>query len=161
MSTQITEEAARLRANAASSLVQNEFDLKEIQRKLGGGKILSATSDELADSELKALLAIGESMTKLIQQVVANITMAGSATAASAFPTDAASKITTIIIQVDNARGYLEDAEADLSKFKDTDKFSDQKGILETVQTKVSKILEELNNAVNQLHLLLFSDFQS
>jgi aspartate ammonia-lyase len=160
MSTQIAEEAARLRASAASSLVQNEFDLKEIQRKFGGFKILSATSDELADNELKVLLATGESVTKLIQQTITNLTMAGSAIGASGFPTDAASKITAMITQVDNARSYLEDAESDMSKFKDADKFSDQKSILETVQMKVSKILEELNNAGNQLHLLLFSGSQ-
>lgn len=161
MSIQITEEAAKLRANAASSIIQNEFDLKEIQRQFGGFEISSATSDELTDKELKTLLAIGESATKLIQQVVLNLAIAGSAIAASVGSADTAGKITAMIIQVDKARNYLKDAESELSKFNDADTFSDQKSILETVRANMEKLVPELNDAMGQLHLLLFSNSQT
>jgi|SRR3990172_11365209 len=165
MATNITEEASRLRASAASLIIQNELDLKDIERQVAGFKIESTSSEELTDRELKILLAIGEKVAKLLQQASSDLPIACSAIAASLNPTDMAGKITSIINQLDIAKGHFVEAEVGLLKYKDASdefnkekEFSERKGILVSAVKGINVILVELRNVLSELHLLVFEN---
>jgi len=156
LSTQLTEEAAKLRANAASSIIKSEMDLKEIEREFASFQIKSDTSDNLADRELKLLLGLGERVSKLLQQVSTSIPSICSAGAACIYPLNVASKITPVIDDIDAAKGYAKETETKFAEFKNQKKFVDQKSALVNAQGKINQTLAKIRSAVDQSHLLTF-----
>ncbi len=61
LSTNSTEEASKLRANAAASVIQGELDYRTMDRNLSKFKITSTTSEELTNSEFKQLVDLRSS----------------------------------------------------------------------------------------------------
>jgi len=152
----ITEEASRLRANAASSTVQSELDFKQVQKQIGAFAIESKMSEALTDNEFMKLLAIGDGVQKLLQKVRSDLPVAASAISASLLPANAGGNITSIINSLDAADSKLREAESALAGFKDAKDFSKQVGIVKDAEGKLNKGLSEIKSALDQLHVLLF-----
>lgn len=156
MSTNFTEEASRVRANAGSSIIQNELDLKEISRDFSGFTVESTTADDLADKELRRLLAVADRVAKLFQQVSSNTPIVCSAIAASNLPPNAADRITATIDKLDEATKDLKEVSAKLSGFKDLVGFTEKRKALITIKDIINRVLTNLKNVLDQLHSLLF-----
>jgi hypothetical protein len=156
LSTNFTEEASRLRANAGSSIIQNELDLKEISRDFSGFTIKSTTADDLAEKELRRLLAVADRVAKLFQQVSSNTPIVCSAIASSNLPPNAAGRITPIIDKLDEATKDLKEASTKFSGFKDLVGFTEKRNTLENIKNIINQVLTKLKSVLDQLHLLLF-----
>jgi hypothetical protein len=164
MSTNLTEEASKLRANAAASLIQRELEWKELARDFsrkfigtsGNIVITSTTSDDLANNELKMLLAIANRFVRLSQQLSRDTPIVCSAIAASSAPTSIAQKITSIINCLDTISYYLNEASAKLSSFEDATTFSAQYDAIYSALDIFNVTSAELNKVLDQLHSLLF-----
>jgi hypothetical protein len=157
VSARITEEASKLRAGVASSVIQHQFEQKEIERLFSTFKFESTSSEGLADREFKMISDMKKRLANLLQQVKSNLPLVGSAVSASIFPADSAAKITQIIDGIDNGTLHLKEAESELSTYLESNDFNQQKGFLEIARDKTNNALIIVKSILNQLHLLLFS----
>jgi hypothetical protein len=156
MSTSITEEASKLRATAASLIIQNQLETIEINRQITNFKIESTTAEGLSDNEFRNLVVIWDNVGKLLQQLKTVISTTSSAISASVIPANSAAQITSVIDELTNSTSFLTDAQLGLSEFNHTDVFTIRKNILQNAHDKINRAAEGIRNAIRQLHLLLF-----
>lgn len=156
MSSDITEEASRLRANAASSLIGNELEFNETKRNYVNFKVQSTTSEEIYDKEFKTLLVLRDTIMRLFGQSRLATTAVCSAISASVFPLNSSAKITAVIIELDSADNFIREAESSLTEFNNTSDFFRRRDFIEIAYDRINKAMAAIKNALDHMHTLLF-----
>ena len=157
MSTNITEEASKLRAAAASTVIQNSLDLEQLARRHQKFNFSSNSSDELYEKELKIILHVREKTETLIQELIQGTQSVCSAvTASSASSLNILDKITIVIQSLDKANGTLSEVQDDFTAFREVSGLQNQKVALESIHRKIGNIIVHCRTITDQLQALLF-----
>lgn len=158
MSTPNSEEGAKLRANAAYSIVQKELDFKETERLFKNFKGIESTSpSQLHDKEFRTLVGISKGAADAAEQINSIVYVTCSAISASSYPLNSSAKVTSVVNSMDNAKQYLKEIESKTSEFKNSIKFDQQKKIITDMQSILGKSITEIRNTINILYQLLFA----
>lgn len=156
MSTNIANDTAKIRANAASSVIQNEFIFIDTKRQFDNFKIESTSVQNLSDREFRKLMGFKDMTAKLLQQIKLSLTLSSSAILTSLSEAGSANKINAIVNQIDNASKNTTVASLKLSEFNTSGNPTIQKKLLEEVQDSIRKALDEIKSIIDQLVQLLF-----
>ncbi len=158
MSNNLTEEASKLRSNAAASVIKNQFAFNEIKRNFAAFKIESTTSQDLANKEKITLTSFNDGNKTLLDNDVKNtIESTAKAVSASLFPSNSVIKITSLFNELDNVHSSYKQAQAKLLEFNIALDFNTNKNILLAAQNIIRMSIERIKNVLNLLHQLLFS----
>ena len=156
MNSNITEEASKLRANAASSVVNIRFNLGDFTRQFDTFKIESTSTASLNEKEFRIIVDLRNMISKLMEQVKFSISISCSAVSASTFPANAANIINSLMDELANADNNLIEADNKLSEFNASGTFHTQKDIIESVQNYITTASQAIRKTVEQLYLLIF-----
>ena len=134
-----------------------ELDFRGIERAFKDFKgIESTTSSQLSDKEYKILVNITRGVADVLQQINSIVSLTCSAISASSNPPNSSLTVTLIVDNVDKAKQYLKEVESQVSKFKTTFKFEQQKSIITDTHKFLGNSITEIRSAFNLLHKLLF-----
>jgi hypothetical protein len=152
----MTEEASRLRANAASTIIQKQLELITLEQNFSSFKIKSSTTKDLYNNELKNILQMGNSISSITQQLKSIIPMTCSAVSASVYPSNCSDKVTSMIKELDEVIKSLVTAQSELSKFDKYGELEYNSRQIEYILYNTTKAKEGIKSILNQLHKLIF-----
>jgi len=163
MAANLTEEASKVRSNAASSTIQIEFVFMDLKRDFESFKTQfenpvtrhSSSTEELANNEYRQLSEIKNRTENLIKEVKSDAILCSSAVSASLSPSSSPA-LSSIISEITNVSINLIDANSTLSQFSTSGNFSEQWQVLKTTLDHIGKALEGLKNTIDQILKLLF-----
>jgi hypothetical protein len=117
MSAQFTEEASKIRSNAASSILQNELNIRDLSRRLGLLNLTSDTREGLSDNEAQSISLALKELSDAQYKLNSNIVLLSSAIAASNLLTSTEA-FTTIFNNSDMIDENIKIATEQLAQFK-------------------------------------------
>lgn len=152
----MSEEASKLRANAASSIIQKKIELIDIDEALNSFRLTSKDVKGLYTSEFKNLLEIGNRISNMAQQLKSVITITFSAISASVYPANCSPELALMIDGLEDVIKHLIKAQSELSKFRENDEFEKNKSVISTTLDTALNANKRIKCIVDQLGKLLF-----
>jgi len=156
LSSPITEEASKLRSNAASSTIQNVLNVKQLENNIANFNIESSSSSDLSEKEFKVVIGLNDYANKIHEQLILNIQLVGSAIAASNMSINISNDMMTTLTLLNDIRVMNNEIQKDVSNFDQEDDFTIQKKLIETTYNKIVISKEKSKQVINELISFLF-----
>lgn len=164
MDANITEEASKVRSNAATSIIQTEFVFMDLKRDFDSFKTefedplntkRSSSTEELANNEYRQLSEIKNRTENIFNEVKSGAILCSSAVSAS-LSSPSSTALSLIMSEITNVSVNLINANSTLSQFSTSGDFQEQWAFLKTTLEYINKSLEGLRNTLDHTIKLLF-----
>jgi hypothetical protein len=163
--TNLTEEASKVRSNAASSVIQTEFVFRDLRRDFDSFKTEfndplakhSSSIEQLANNEYTQVLEIKNRSENLLEKVKSDAILCSSAvSSSSSLSPPSSSAVLLIMSDIENVSVSLINANSTLSQFSISGDFVEQWQILKTTLDNIDNALVGSKNAIDKILKLLF-----